>query len=95
MKILVYTNRKVDDEFYDASTPEKENAAYLAVFKTLDEDWQAYEADELSSKHANWLKQARAGDAESAKRLLKDRRSYQYEHVYEAELVDATTEKDG
>lgn len=90
MKILVYGNRKADDEFYDASTPEKENAAYLAIFKTLDQDWQVYEADELSSRHAAWLIQARDGNAESAKRLIKDRKNYEYENVREAKLIDAT-----
>lgn len=47
MKILVYGNRKQDDEYYDASTPEKREAAYLRVFQTLDEIWRCY--DELKS----------------------------------------------
>ena len=38
-KILVYGNRKSDDIYYDISTPEKEDASYLALFKILDEQW--------------------------------------------------------
>jgi hypothetical protein len=41
MKILVYENRKCDPSYYDASTPEKELAAYLLLFKQL-EDWDIY-----------------------------------------------------
>jgi hypothetical protein len=42
MKILVYENRKCDPEYYDASTPEKASAAYLALFETLDNNWDVY-----------------------------------------------------
>lgn len=42
MKILIYGNRKQDDVLYDISTPEKEEAAFRAVFKTLDEKWHVY-----------------------------------------------------
>ena len=42
MKILIYGNRKQDPDMYDISTPEKEAAAYLKLFKYLDEHWQVY-----------------------------------------------------
>jgi hypothetical protein len=42
MKILIYGNRKQDPDMYDISTPEKEAAAYLQLFKYLDEHWQVY-----------------------------------------------------
>lgn len=42
MKILIYGNRKQDDAIYDISTPEKEEAAFKAVFATLDGYWRVY-----------------------------------------------------
>jgi hypothetical protein len=42
MKILIYSNRKCDPIYFDASTPEKEKKAYLALFKILDESWKCY-----------------------------------------------------
>jgi len=35
MKILKYTNRKIDDTYWDASTPEKETVALRCLFKEL------------------------------------------------------------
>jgi len=35
-KVLVYGNRKSDDILIDASTPEKEAAAFLKLFNYLD-----------------------------------------------------------
>lgn len=42
MKILIYGNRKQDDDIWDISTPELAEAAYRELFKTLDEYWQVY-----------------------------------------------------
>lgn len=42
MKLLIYGNRKQDDEVYDISTPEKESKAFLQLFRCLDEEWQVY-----------------------------------------------------
>lgn len=89
-KILVYGNRKSDDLFYDASTLDRENAAYLALIKVLDEDWDVYQ--DLSPQHEALLTQAKNGNADSARRLITARRRYEYENVYEAELIDATVE---
>jgi hypothetical protein len=43
MRVLIYGNRKQDDDIYDISTPEKEAAAYLRLFNYLNEDWQVYD----------------------------------------------------
>jgi hypothetical protein len=42
MKILVYEHRKNDGEYFNISTPEKERAVYLLLFKSFDEESQAY-----------------------------------------------------
>ena len=42
MKVLKYENRKSSSTLFDISTPEKEAAGYLRLFKELDEDWQVY-----------------------------------------------------
>ena len=41
-RILIYENRKTDPVFWDATTPELEAGAVLALFKHLDKDWQVY-----------------------------------------------------
>jgi hypothetical protein len=41
-KVLMYQNRKSSPLVWDISTSEKENQAYLALFKYLDESWQVY-----------------------------------------------------
>ena len=41
-KVLKYDNRKTEIRLYDISTPEKEAAAYLRLFKELDEYWGCY-----------------------------------------------------
>jgi len=41
-RLLVYGNRKCDPTYWDASTPELEAGAFLALFKILDEDWHVY-----------------------------------------------------
>ena len=42
MKMLMYGNRKVDSIYWDASTPEKEAAAYKCLFLLLKDDWHCY-----------------------------------------------------
>ena len=42
MKILVYENRKQDPQYWDAATPEKENAAFEKLYRLLRDDWQCY-----------------------------------------------------
>lgn len=88
MKILVYGNRKADDTYYDVSTPGKENAAYLALFKILDEEWDVYV--ELETAHKPLYDAAKSGDAQAAKKLMYLRRRYEYEEVREVYAIDAT-----
>lgn len=92
MKVLIYGNRKQDDEMYDISTPEKEAAAYLVVFKTLDEDWQVY--IEVEGKQKELYEKAKKGDSESAKKLMNQRKSYEYEEIRIGEVIDPLTLKD-
>lgn len=91
MKVLIYGNRKEDDTIYDISTPEKELAAYLALFNYLDENWQVYECGGLTPTHKKWYAAAKTGDAESAKRLLNSRKHYEYEEFHFGEVIDPLT----
>jgi hypothetical protein len=79
MKVLIYSNRKDEDEgvMYDISTPEKEAAAYLKLFHYLDEEWEVY--GELSAKEKPLYAKAKAGDSAAAKKLLTARNGYEYE----------------
>lgn len=43
-RILIYSNRKADPVYFDASTEELEAGAYLALFELLDESWRCYDA---------------------------------------------------
>lgn len=86
MSVLIYGNRKQDDEIYDISTPEKEAAAFLLLFKTLDEDWQVY--GELNKREKELYKAAKAGDANAAKRLLTMRKGYEYEEWRYGNVID-------
>jgi hypothetical protein len=78
MKVLVYGNRKQDDDLYDISTPEKEDAAFLLLFKTLDEDWGVY--TDLNLRERELHQQAKAGDGKAAKKLMSGRQRYEYEN---------------
>jgi hypothetical protein len=42
MKVLLYENRKMDMIGWLADTPEQKTAAFLALFKFLDESWSVY-----------------------------------------------------
>jgi len=93
MRILVYGNRKSDDTYYDISTPAKEDASYLALFKILDEEWEVYQ--DLETGQEALLLRARTGDANAAKRLMKARTDYEYENIREARVIDVTSAKGG
>lgn len=133
MKVLKYENRKIDIELFDISTPEKEGAAYLRLFKELDEEWQCYSDLEETEpvlcvpckdgqhkycgkdaagctcvetpecKEENWrrrsrntvsklqqelYKKAKTGDVKAIKRLMTARRDYEYESVWEVDVID-------
>lgn len=89
MKVLIYGNRKQDDEIYDVSTPEKEAATFLALFALLDEEWMVYEGC-MSAKEEPLYLAAKAGDAPSAKKLLTSRKTYEYEEWHYGEVIDPT-----
>jgi hypothetical protein len=89
-KVLVYGNRKSDDILIDASTPEKEAAAFLKLFNYLDNEWQCY--SDMDGKQKILYGKAKAGDASAAFRLLSQRKSYEYEEWHIADLIDPFTE---
>jgi hypothetical protein len=86
MKVLIYGNRKQADDIYDISTPEKEAAAYLKLFQTLDKEWDVY-CDLPVNQKDRYLK-AKAGNASAAKSLLNARRDCEYEEFHFGELID-------
>lgn len=43
-RVLIYTNRKTDPAYFDASSEELEAGAYLSLFEMLDESWRCYES---------------------------------------------------
>jgi hypothetical protein len=90
MKVLIYGNRKQDDEIYDISTPEKEAAAYLLLFRLLDEQWEVY--CDLPANQKSRYEKAKAGNADAAKRLLNARKDYEYEEFHFGEVIDPLKE---
>jgi hypothetical protein len=91
-KVLVYGNRKIDDIIIDASTPEKEAAAYLKLFKHLDEEWKVYDSCPGTEWDQTRIKAARAGNAHLAKELLTRRRRDEYEEWHIADMIDPLSE---
>ena len=96
MKVLIYDNRKIDPIVIDASTEEAELAAFMALFKYLKDEWQVYssleyvvETSDSGSRYQSPLyKKACSGCAESARRLLKSRKSYEYEYWSLHEVIN-------
>ena len=80
-QVLMYGNRKIDPVIIDASTLEKEAAAFLKLFQYLDRDWQVYDTG-MTAPHKALYDKAKAGDAEAAKKLLTQRKGYEYEEWY-------------
>jgi len=72
--VLIYTNRKIDMMVWPFTTPEERRAAVLALFTYLDTEWEAY-----SELHDARLDRARAGSADAAYYILRERRDYEYE----------------
>ena len=85
MELLVYGNRKQDDYIWDISTPEKRAAAFLDLFAVLRDDWDVYESSALNTTEAGLLVQANEGNAVAAEKLLRRRKTYEYEEWHEAE----------
>lgn len=90
MKILIYENRKSDPTYWDASTPEKEEAALWCLFKLLDEEWECYE--DLHGFHLDLYRKAKRGQFAALKQLLHVRKEYEYEHFSWGELLDPLQE---
>jgi hypothetical protein len=85
MELLIYGNRKQDDQIWDVSTPKKRREAFLALFKILRDDWQVYEGGDLRVSEQKLLLKAGLDDAEAAEKLLTGRRGYEYEEWHFAE----------
>jgi hypothetical protein len=90
VKLLRYSNRKIDDRFWDISTPEKEQKAFLKLFREFDgPDWRMYEASPLTGAQKKLYQKAKDGDADAARKLLTLRKGYEYE---EWSIVETETE---
>ena len=84
-KVLVYDNRKMDPVIWDASTPELEDKALLALFKFFDE-WNFYEdlrdnpqPTLIGTNQYGLYQKAKTGDIVACKRLLGQRKGNEYE----------------
>jgi hypothetical protein len=99
MKILRYGNRKQDDMFWDASTPEKERAALRRLFEFIDETWQVYsiedESDTKEQKEleevaaclkAGWFPAALRREAEEKVKRLEELKKENARHTTHADL---------
>lgn len=127
-KVLIYGNRKCEDLIWDISTPEKEEAAYRALFIMLDTQWLCY--SELAhakkptlcepcfkglhrhcelkdscictarfcggtsvEKRSRWIelyKLAKQGDYEATRKLMTERKDFEYEQFHFNIVKDAT-----
>lgn len=96
MKIIIYENRKSDPICLDASTPEKENAAFLELFNYLKDNWDCYceiEDESTPKKQKEWYNKAVLGDAKAAKNLLTARRDYEYEEWKYSNVVSSIVDR--
>jgi uncharacterized membrane protein len=95
VKVLVYENRKQPALIWDASTSEKEAAAFLTLFAMLAHEWVVYD-DLTDSSRLTPSEQAQrvlfdralTGDANAAKQLLRLRKDYEYEGWSFGEVLD-------
>lgn len=62
-----------------ARTQEEADKAYLKLFKMLDE--MGFYQDNLNGDCIDWYKQAKKGDAQSARWLIDCRYDWEYERV--------------
>ena len=77
-RVLEYYNRKTDAVIFDASTVELEAAAFLKLFKLLDEEWDVYSYG-MTEREKDLYDQAKLGDAAAANQLLTRRQRCEYE----------------
>ena len=85
-RVILYENRKSDPLVLDVSTPEKRTAAFLCLFRVLDEEWQVY--SELNKREQTLYDKARGGDGSAAERLLSLRKDNEYEMWQFVTVVD-------
>lgn len=87
MRILEW-RAKHDSVYYNASTEEQELAAYLKVFKEMDEqgDYECCPPDGREQKAL--YKEAKKGNAKAARTFLKMRRDYEYEWTGTKEVYE-------
>jgi hypothetical protein len=78
VKILIW-HSKGGDIYWDASTPDKEKAAHLAMFREMDEQGD-YECCEPEGPQVSLYGLAKTGDAAAAKKLLTIRSDKNYEY---------------
>jgi len=78
-RILLYENRKIDPIAFDA-TGDKQRDAFYALFTYLDENWKVYgDLTNENNQQSRFYHSAKAGDKDSAARLLAARRAYEYD----------------
>jgi len=84
MRILLYSNRKMEPIAFDASTPELEAAAFLKLFRFFDHDqeggYNMYDGGRgLPGSQGTLYQKAKVGDSTAARKLLTARMRYEYE----------------
>lgn len=85
-KVLIYKNRKIDPLVWDASTPELEAEAFLALFDYLDNSWKVYDnlkenpqPDLMRGNQFALYNAAKAGHIRACRELLSKRMHNDYE----------------
>ena len=84
MKVLVW-HQKNGDALYDASTPEKQDQAFLKMFNEADAQGD-YECCPPEGRQVPLYEKAKAGDAKAAASFIGARKDYEYEG-YEFNVV--------
>ena len=87
MKVLIW-KAKHDDVVFLAGTEEQELAAYLTIFQIMEENGDYECCPPENARHKTLYKKAKSGDATAARQLLRERKDYEYESVYEHEATD-------
>lgn len=86
MKMLVW-HSKGGDMYYAAFTPAQEAAAYMAVFKTMEEDGD-YKSCPPEEDAKRVFALAQAGDPKAARAFLNHRKDYEYEGISIEDVID-------
>jgi hypothetical protein len=86
MKILIW-RAKHTNVYYNASTEEKELAAYLKVFKEMQEQGD-YECCPPTGEARALYKLAKQGDGTAVRKFVHSRRHYEYEGTDIEEVIE-------